>query len=97
MKRFCVIGDPVLHSKSPAIQNALIDMLGEEAEYLCKLIKPEELEDFLAEMRTGAWDGCNVTMPHKGAVIPYLDWVEEGAAKCGAVNTICNKDGKLYG
>lgn len=97
MKRFCVIGDPVLHSKSPAIQNALIGLAGAEAEYLCKPVKSDELERFLAEMRAGAWDGCNVTMPHKGAVIPYLDWVEEGAARCGAVNTICNRNGKLYG
>ena len=97
MKRFCVIGDPVLHSKSPAIQNALIGLVGAEAEYLCKPVKSDGLERFLAEMRAGAWDGCNVTMPYKGAVIPHLDWVEEGAARCGAVNTICNKNGKLYG
>jgi len=97
MKRLCVIGDPVLHSKSPAIHNAMIGALGEEAEYLCKPVKTDELEAFLAAVRRGEWQGCNVTMPHKGAVIPYLDWVEEGALRCGAVNTICNRNGKLYG
>ena len=97
MKRFCVIGDPVLHSKSPAIHNEIIGVIGAEAEYLCQPIKSEELEGFLADMRAGKWDGCNVTMPHKGAVIPHLDWVDEGAARCGAVNTICNRNGKLYG
>lgn len=97
MKRFCVIGDPVLHSRSPAIHRGLIGMLKVDAEYLCKPVKQEELQEFLSKMRAGEWDGCNVTMPHKGAVIPYLDWVEKGAARCGAVNTICNKNGKLYG
>ena len=97
MKRFCVIGDPVLHSRSPAIQNAMIGAVGEKAEYLCQPVKTEELEGFLAAMRRGEWQGCNVTMPHKAAVIPYLDEVEEGALRCGAVNTICNRNGKLYG
>lgn len=97
MKRLCVIGDPVLHSKSPAIQNAMIKAVGAEAEYLCQPVKSKELPAFLAAMRAGEWVGCNVTMPHKGAVIPHLDWVEEGALRCNAVNTICNRDGKLYG
>lgn len=97
MKRLCVIGDPVLHSKSPAIQNAMIKAVGAEVEYLCQPVKSEELPAFLAAMRAGEWVGCNVTMPHKGAVIPHLDWVEEGALRCNAVNTICNTDGKLYG
>ena len=97
MKRLCVIGDPVLHSKSPLIQNAMMRAIGVDGEYLCQSVKAEELPDFLAALRRGEWSGCNVTMPHKGAVIPYLDQVEEGALRCGAVNTICNRDGELYG
>lgn len=97
MRRFCVIGDPVGHSKSPAIQNAMISVLGLDAEYLCKPVKLGEETEFLAQMRRGEWQGCNVTMPLKSAVIPHLDWVEEGALRCGAVNTIRNIDGKLYG
>ncbi len=96
-QRFCVIGDPVSHSKSPVIHNTMLKTLHLDAEYLCQPVKPGQLEGFLAAMRAGTWSGCNVTMPYKGAVIPYLDWVEEGALKCGAVNTICNINGKLYG
>lgn len=97
MRRLCVIGDPVLHSKSPLIQSAMMKAVGAEGEYLCQPVKAEDLPDFLAALRRGEWSGCNVTMPHKGAVIPHLDQVEEGALRCGAVNTICNRDGKLYG
>lgn len=96
-QRFCVIGDPVSHSKSPMIHNTMLKTLHLDAEYLCQPVQSGELESFLASMRAGAWSGCNVTMPYKGAVIPHLDWVEEAALKCGAVNTICNKNGKLYG
>ena len=97
MKRLCVIGDPVLHSKSPLIQNAMLRSIGADGEYLCQPVKREELPAFLSTLRRGEWSGCNVTMPHKGAVIPHLDQVEEGALRCGAVNTICNRNGKLYG
>lgn len=97
MKRFCVIGDPVLHSKSPLIQNAMLGAVGAEGQYLCQPVTAEELPGFLAALRRGEWAGCNVTMPHKGAVIPHLDQVEEGALRCSAVNTICNQSGKLYG
>lgn len=97
MRRLCVIGDPVAHSKSPAIQNAMLRSLGLDDEYLCKLVRAEDLKEFMADMRRGDWAGCNVTMPHKRAVIPYLDQVEEGAVRCEAVNTICNRNGRLYG
>ncbi len=48
-------------------------------------------------MRRGEWDGLNVTIPHKEAVIPYLDELDEAARRAGAVNTIYRKDGRLIG
>ena len=97
MKKLCVIGDPVLHSKSPLIQNTMIRALGLDYEYGCQTVKREELERWLARVRAGEWAGFNATMPHKQALVPYLDELDEDARLYGAVNTVCNIDGKLYG
>lgn len=68
-------------------------LLGNPDYKLCPL-PPDALEDFLIKRD---FCGINVTIPYKGAVIPYLDRVEETAARIGAVNTIVNRDGLLYG
>lgn len=97
MKRLCVIGDPVLHSKSPLIQNTMIRALGLDYEYLCQPVRQEELPGWLERVRTEGWAGFNATMPHKQALVPYMDELDEDARLYGAVNTVCNIDGKLYG
>ncbi|MEG2455177.1 MAG: shikimate dehydrogenase, partial [Oscillospiraceae bacterium] len=96
-KRFCVIGDPVSHSKSPLLQTALLAHLGVDAEYLCKPVTAGELPDFLEEVRRGAWQGFNATMPHKVPLLSLLDRLDSSAEEYGAVNTVCNRDGILYG
>lgn len=63
-------------------------------EYELKEISFDKLDEF---MREGDFLGINVTMPYKSAVIPYLDRIDESAEKIGAVNTVINRDGKLYG
>lgn len=97
MKRLCVIGDPVLHSRSPLIQNTMIRSLGLDYEYLCQPVTKEELPRWLERVRADGWAGFNATMPHKEALLPYMDELDEDARLYGAVNTVCNFDGKLYG
>lgn len=97
MKRLCVIGDPVLHSRSPLIQNTMIRALGLDYEYLCQPVKREELPGWLDQVRAGGWAGFNATMPHKEALVPHMDELDEDARLYGAVNTVCNFDGKIYG
>ena len=84
-----VIGDPIKQSKSPAIHNYWLVKLGLDAEYRACHVTPDGLADYLANRRSDPdWRGCNVTMPHKQAVIPLLDRLEIGAEMVGAVNTI---------
>lgn len=97
MKQLCVIGDPVLHSKSPLIQNTMIQALGLDYEYVCQPVKREELSSWLDRVRSDGWAGFNATMPHKEALVPHMDELDEDAKLYGAVNTVCNRNGKLYG
>jgi len=94
-----VIGDPIAQSKSPAIHNFWIGKLGLDATYRACHVRPEGLADYLAARRSDSdWRGCNVTMPHKQAVIPLLDRLDPLAEKIGAVNTITrDADGLLIG
>jgi shikimate dehydrogenase len=94
-----VIGDPIAQSKSPAIHNFWLEKLGIEGVYRACHVRAEDLSDYLATRRADpAWRGCNVTMPHKLAVMPLIDAIEPLAAKVGAVNTIVRElDGTLTG
>lgn len=94
-----VIGDPIAQSKSPAIHGFWIDRLGLDAEYRACHVTSDGLEAYLASRRADpAWRGCNVTMPHKQAVMPHLDRLDPLAARIGAVNTIAREDdGTLVG
>jgi shikimate dehydrogenase len=96
--RVCaVIGDPIEHSLSPAIQNAAFGALGLDFVYAAFRVKPSEVRNALAGMRALGIDGFNVTMPHKEAVIAHLDWIDETAKFLNSVNTIHHIDGKLRG
>jgi shikimate dehydrogenase len=93
-----VIGDPIAQSKSPAIHNYWLGRLGLDAEYRASLVTSESLADYLAMSRADPdWRGCNVTMPHKQAVIPLLDRLDPLAERIGAVNTIVPENGQLTG
>ncbi len=93
-----VIGDPIAQSKSPAIHGFWLKKLGIEADYRATCVNAAGLEAYLAERRADPdWRGCNVTMPHKQAVQPYLDTVVEPAAAIGAVNTIHSTETKFTG
>ncbi|HKT85039.1 MAG TPA: shikimate dehydrogenase [Novosphingobium sp.] len=94
-----VIGDPIAQSKSPAIHSFWLNKLAMAAGYDRCLVRPGELGEYLAERRGDAlWRGCNVTMPHKQAIIPLLDRLDPLAERIGAVNTVVREaDGALGG
>ena len=84
-----LIGEHLPHSFSPEIHKRIGDY-----KYEIKELRPKELGEFL-EKRD--FKGINVTIPYKQAVIPYLDEIDEAAREIGAVNTIVNRGGKLFG
>ncbi|MBQ7582634.1 MAG: shikimate dehydrogenase [Lachnospiraceae bacterium] len=84
-----LIGEKLGHSYSKEIH----EQIGGYA-YELKEVAKEDLDAF---MKAHAFLGINVTIPYKQSVIPYLDHIDESASKIGAVNTIVNRDGKLYG
>ena len=93
-----VIGDPIAQSKSPAIHGFWLQQLGLAGKYRATHVRAAELADYLAARRADrVWRGCNVTMPHKQAVIPLLDRLDPLAARVGAVNTIVPEQGALVG
>jgi shikimate dehydrogenase len=94
-----VIGDPIAQSKSPEIHRFWLEELGIEGDYRRQHVMPHALAEYIAtRSRDPDWRGCNVTMPHKQAVMPLLDAVDPLAARIGAVNTIvCGADGDLVG
>lgn len=94
-----VIGDPIAQSKSPAIHGFWLEKLGIDAEYRACHVTAEQLPDYLAARRGDPdWRGCNVTMPHKQAVIGLLGRIDPLAQSIGAVNTITRAgDGALVG
>lgn len=94
-----VIGDPIVQSKSPAIHRFWLARLGLPHDYRAAHVTREGLADYIAARRSDSdWRGCNVTMPHKQAVMPLLDAIDPAAARIGAVNTVVRgSDGKLTG
>ncbi len=95
-KIYAVIGSPVAHSLSPPMQNAAFQALGLDGEYIAVHVLPEELEDFVADARKRL-AGFNITVPHKNAVIPFLDEIDPEAAPAGSINTVTNRNGHLSG
>ncbi len=91
-----VIGNPVEHSLSPLIHNAAIDATG--INYVYVAFRVEDVRGCIEGMRAlQGFRGLSVTIPHKVAVIPYLDEIDPIARHVGAVNTILHDAGKLIG
>ncbi|PKB80641.1 MAG: shikimate dehydrogenase [SAR202 cluster bacterium Io17-Chloro-G9] len=95
--RLGIIGYPIGHSISPLFQQAALDHAGIDASYRAWEVKPEEVPEFIAGLGEPGVLGINVTVPHKEAVIPHLDEVDQWASTAGAVNTIVNREGRLTG
>lgn len=92
-----IIGDPIGHSMSPIMHNAAFKKMGLDFIYLPFRVKSKRLGKAIAGMRALNIRGLNVTIPHKVAVIPFLDSLDPLAEKIGAVNTIVNTGGILKG
>ncbi len=92
-----LIGDPVEHTMSPAMQNAAFQDRRLDFVYVPFLVKKEGLSQAVAGFRALNVRGFNVTIPHKVAVIPWLDKLDPLASQIGAVNTVVNDGGVLTG
>jgi len=95
MKRFALFGNPVGHSLSPLMMNAAFGAMGIRADYESHRV--ENLELAVQMIRERPLDGVSVTLPLKGAVMAFLDEVDDDARAIGAVNTVTNERGRLRG
>ena len=94
---FGIMGSPIEHSMSPVMHNAAFEALGIQAVYVPFSVKPEDLGKATMSLRALNVSGVNVTLPHKGAVTEFIDEIDAGAKRIGAVNTIVHRNRKLYG
>lgn len=92
-----LIGYPIEHSLSPAMHNSAFAVLNLNWCYVPLPVPPERLGEAVAGLQALSFVGANVTVPHKEAVIPYLDEVTPEAQAIGAVNTIVVREDKLIG
>ena len=94
--RYAVIGDPVSHSRSPAMQNAAFAAAGLSDRYARCRVENKDLASFI-EFARKHLSGVNVTVPHKQSVIPFLDEITPLAQNCRSVNTLKITGGKVCG
>ncbi|MCB2192229.1 MAG: shikimate dehydrogenase [Deltaproteobacteria bacterium] len=98
MIRLAVIGDQrVKHSLSPRMHNAVLRQEGLEGSYEAIPVEAGQLGEFLRGLAGRGFAGVNVTVPHKQAVLPFIDRLDEEAATLGAVNTVVVKGDHLEG
>ncbi len=95
--RYALIGWPVAHSASPAMQEAAFRAAGLAATYELVAVQPDDLGAAMSRLQKQGYRGWNVTVPHKEAVLPLLDIIDAEAEKTGSVNTVLSKQGKLTG
>ncbi len=92
-----LVGDPVAHSLSPLMQNHAFKMHNIDAVYIPFHVLPDDLPSAISGLRALNVAGVNVTIPHKEAIIAFLDQIDPEAQLIGAVNTVVNNDGTLVG
>ncbi len=90
-----ILGDPVSHSLSPAMHNAAFAELGLNSVYLP--LQTKNVREAIIGLKALGFAGASVTIPHKQAVIPCLDFIDPVAEKIGAVNTLLFKEGSVHG
>ena len=95
--RLVLLGDPVEHSRSPAIQSAALAAVGIEGTYEARRVDEAGMVVAVDEIRYGRLDGANVTMPHKQLAFELAGRVSEEALRSGAVNTYVRSDGEVWG
>ena len=97
MKKACVIGWPIAHSRSPLIHNYWLKKYGIDAVYEKKAVEPKNVAQFIANLASSEFIGCNVTIPHKETAFQAVAKADEIASRLGAVNTVYLKDGVVCG
>jgi shikimate dehydrogenase len=96
-KRLVLIGHPVAHSLSGAMQQAALDAAGIDARYELLDVSLHELPEAIDALRDDAFLGANVTIPYKERIVPMIDRLSDDAAVTGAVNTITREGKRLVG
>ncbi|MBO6178083.1 MAG: shikimate dehydrogenase [Selenomonadaceae bacterium] len=92
-----IIGCPVAHSMSPVMQNAALEDANLNYVYVPLEVSRDSLKEAVTGLRAANFRGWNVTIPHKSAIMPLLDKISDDAKMLGAVNTVVNDNGKLFG
>jgi shikimate dehydrogenase len=96
MKRACVIGWPVEHSRSPLIHRYWLSLYGIDGAYEKEAVPPEEARDFMRSLQAHGYVGANVTLPHKLIALDAADVADDAARAIGAANTLwLDAEGKL--
>jgi shikimate dehydrogenase len=95
-KTYCIIGDPIDHSLSPAIHNAAFTTLGLNCSYIAFRVQEGQLKNSMDSLRAINIGGFNVTMPHKVTVLNYVDRSDKITEMVGAANTVNNEGGKFH-
>ncbi len=95
IKRACVVGWPVAHSRSPLIHGYWLAQHGIEGTYTPMAVKPENGAEFLRSLRAQGYVGCNVTIPHKETAFAVADESLAAARVAGAANTLWYEGGRL--
>ena len=97
MKKYLVVGNPIEHSKSPLIHNYWMKKNNINAHYDKKLLKENEIESLIQDLRKDKIYGVNVTVPFKKFIIPFLDKLSDEATTTQSVNTIYKTENKIIG
>jgi len=95
MKRACVIGWPVSHSRSPLIHGYWLQRYGIDGSYVRHPVEPRDVDNFLRTLRDQGFVGCNVTLPHKEAAFAAASETRPAARNAGAANTLWFEGDKL--
>lgn len=88
MQRFCVIGDPIAHSRSPAIHARFAQLMGHRIAYTRLHVRANEVQQTLADMYQRGFSGCNVTLPHKAVAAAQAQWCSAAVELAQAANTL---------
>jgi shikimate dehydrogenase len=95
LKRACVVGWPISHSRSPLIHGYWLERYGIAGSYTRVPVKPEEATTFFRDLKAQGYAGCNVTIPHKETAFAAADMTLPAAQAAGAANTLWYEGGRL--
>lgn len=88
MQQFCVIGDPIAHSQSPAIHARFAELMGHTIRYTRLHVLPDDVVHTLTGMYEQGYSGCNVTLPHKGVAASHASQTSDAVNLAQAANTL---------